>query len=129
MPHPSPPPLSRRERQIMDVLYARGEATAADVREAIADPPSNSAIRGLLRVLVEKGHLQHRQDGPRYVYTPRLARDKARKSALAHLLRTFFGGSAEDAVTALLDLKSQSLSEEELGRIAKRIEEARREGR
>src|SRR5438128_478613 len=95
--------LSRRERQIMDVIYRRGRATAAEVLEELPDPPSYSAVRALLRLLEEKGHVKHEQDGPRYVFTPTVTRERARRSALKHVVRTFFDGSATDAVAALLD--------------------------
>src|SRR6476661_2161438 len=95
--------LSRRERQIMDLLYQLGEATAAEVQERLPDPPSYSAVRAMLRILEEKGHVSHTEDGPRYVFAPVVARDTARKSAVSHLLRTFFDGSVEQAMTALLD--------------------------
>ena len=95
--------LSRRERQIMDVIYRRGRATAAEVLDDIPDPPSYSAVRAMLRLLEEKGHVRHEQDGPRYVFLPIVNRDRARKSALKHVVRTFFDGSATDAVAALLD--------------------------
>jgi predicted transcriptional regulator len=120
--------LSRRERQIMDVIYRRGRATAAEVLEDIADPPSYSAIRALLRLLEEKGHVRHEQDGPRYVYTPIVNRDRARRSALKHVVRTFFDGSATDAVAALLDTDSR-LDTAELDRLSAMIEHARKEGR
>src|SRR5215203_5675283 len=90
--------LSRRERQIVDILYARGRATAADVQAALPDPPSYSAVRAMLRILEEKGHVRHEQDGPRYVYLPTVAPDRAKKTAIRHVLRTFFEGSAEQAM-------------------------------
>lgn len=121
--------LSRRERQIMDVLFRLGEATAADVMEGLPDPPSYSAVRALLRILEEKGQISHTQDGPRYVYRPTVAPEKARRSALRHVLRTFFDGSAEQAVAALLDEAGQDLSDDELNRLASLIEQARQEGR
>ncbi len=121
--------LSRRERQIMDVIYARGRATVAEVRELLPDPPTYSAVRALLRILEEKGHLRHEQDGPRYVFLPTVPAEKARESALEHLLRTFFDGSAEGAVAALLDLEASRLSPEEFERLAEMIEQARKEGR
>ena len=121
--------LSRRERQIMDVLYQLGEATAAEVMERLPDPPSYSAVRAMLRLLEEKGHLQHEQDGPRYVYKPTLAHDKAQRSALKHLVETFFEGSAEQAVAALLDLSKTKLSDDELDRLSHLIEQAKKEGR
>ena len=121
--------LSRRERQIMDIVYEMKEASALQVLERLPSPPSYSAVRALLRVLEQKGHLIHRQDGPRYVYIPRLAKDKARKSALTHLMRTFFDGSTEDVVSALLDISEDNLSEEDYQRLTELIEKARKEGR
>lgn len=120
--------LSRRERQIIDILYAQGQATAAEVQTALPDPPSYSAVRAMLRILEEKGHVRHEQDGPRYVYVPIVARDNAKRSALRHVLRTFFDGSAEQAISALLDDSSTRLSEAELERLARLINQARRNG-
>ena len=120
--------LSRRERQIMDVIYRRGRATAAEVLEDLPDPPSYSAVRALLRLLEEKGHVQHEQDGPRYVYAPTVARDRARRSALKHVVRTFFDGSASEAMAALLDGETR-LDDAELDRLSAMIEQARKEGR
>ncbi len=119
--------LSRRERQIMTIVYERGQATAAEVRERMPDAPSNSAVRAMLRILEDKGHLRHEQDGPRYVFLPTVPREEASETALRRLVRTFFGGSPEGAMAALLDLESDQLDEEALQRIAKRIEEARGE--
>ena len=121
--------LSRRERQIMDALFRLGRATAAEVRAAIDDPPSYSAIRAQLRTLEEKGHLKHEADGPRYVYLPRIRPDHARRSALRHLVDTFFAGSAAQAASALLDTHSTKLSKAELDSLAGLIERARQEGR
>ena len=121
--------LSRRERQIMDVLYELGRATAAEVRERLPDPPSYSAVRAMLRILEDKGHLRHESDGPRYVFSPAVPREEARESALRRVVRTFFDGSAEGAMTALLDLGVEDLDEEALRRLADRIAEARKEGR
>jgi BlaI family transcriptional regulator, penicillinase repressor len=121
--------LSRRERQIMDVLYQRGRATALEVQENLPDPPSYSAVRALLRILEDKGHVRHEQDGPRYIFTPKTPRDKARRSAIRHLMETFFEDSPEQAVAALLDVSSSKLSEEELDRLARLIENARVEGK
>lgn len=118
--------LSRRERQIMDVVYRLGRATAADVLDGMPEPPSYSAVRTMLRLLEEKGHLRHEQDGPRYVYVPTVARDRARRSALDHLVRTFFDGSTEDVVAALL-ARGDRPSDEELERLARLIEQARAE--
>lgn len=120
--------LSRRERQIMDVIYRMEKATAVDVMEKIPDPPSYSAVRAMLRVLEEKGHLKHEQDGPRYVYSPVVARDTARRSAMKHLVRTFFDGSTESAVAALL-MNESRLSRTELDRLSGLIEKAKTEGR
>jgi BlaI family transcriptional regulator, penicillinase repressor len=120
--------LSRRERQIMDVIYRRGRATAAEVLEDLPDPPGYSAVRALLRLLEEKGHVRHEQDGPRYVFLPTVNRDRASKSALTHVVRTFFDGSASDAVAALLDGDAK-LDAAELDRLSAMIEHARKEGR
>jgi predicted transcriptional regulator len=120
--------LSRRERQIIDILYAQGRATAAEVQAALPDPPSYSAVRAMLRILEEKGHVHHEQDGPRYVFLPTIARDNAKRSALRHMLRTFFDGSAEQAISALLDDASTKLSDVELDRLARLISQARRTG-
>jgi BlaI family transcriptional regulator, penicillinase repressor len=131
-PHAAAPPdhaLSRRERQIMDALFRYGSGTVADVIAAMPDPPSYSAVRAMLRTLEEKGHVKHEEAGPRYVYRPVTARDTARRSALRHLVSTFFNGSAEDAVAALLDAGDRALGDAELARLARRIEHARKEGR
>lgn len=122
---PSLTELSRRERQIMDILFREGQATASEVQAAMADAPSYSAVRAMLRVLEDKGHLRHEQDGPRYLYKPVVARERAKRSAMRHLLHTFFEGSHEQAVAALLDEASTSLSEPELDRLAKVIERHR----
>ena len=121
--------LSRREREIMDVIYRSGRATAAEVLDQLADPPSYSTVRALLRVLEEKGHLRHEEDGPRYVFVPTVPRERARASALRQLLHTFFDGSTEQAVAALLDLSSTRLSDAELARLSQLIADARKEGR
>ena len=120
--------LSRRERQIVDILYAQGRATAAEVQASLPDPPSYSAVRAMLRILEDKGHVKHEQDGPRYVYVPTVARDNAKRSALRHMLQTFFDGSAEQAISALLDDSSTRLSDRELDRLALMIDQARRTG-
>lgn len=120
--------LSRRERQIIDILYAQGRATAAEVQTQLPDPPSYSAVRAMLRILEEKGHVRHEQDGPRYVYRPTVARESAKRSAMRHMLQTFFDGSAEQAISALLDGSSAKLSEAELDRLAQMIDQARRSG-
>jgi predicted transcriptional regulator len=129
MPAPLAHKLSRRERQIMDLLFQQGAATAAEVRDGIPDAPSYSAVRALLRTLEEKGFVSHREDGPRYVYAPTLARDAARRSALRHLVQTFFDGSASQAMAALMDLSDRTLSREELDRLAHLVEQSKEEGR
>ena len=121
--------FTRRERQIMDIVYQRGRATAAEVQRDLPDPPSYSAVRAMLRLLEEKGHLEHEEDGPRYVYGPTVPRERARRSATRRLLDTFFDGSAAQAVAALLDESTAELSDEELDRLAELIDAARREGR
>ena len=121
--------LSRRERQIMDILYRLGSATAAEVKENLSDAPSYSAVRALLRILEEKGHLKHAYDGPRYIYAPVVSRPVAQKSALRQIVKTFFDGSASNAVAALLDMSGNDLSETELNRLAKIVEQAKREGK
>lgn len=119
--------LSRREREILDILYAKGSATAAEVREAMAEAPSYSAVRALLRILEEKGHASHEAQGTRYVYVPSVPRERARHSALTRIVKTFFDGSAAQAAAALVD--SGSLSDQELERLSALIERARKEGR
>ena len=128
MNSPDPRDLSRRERQILDILYQRGQATAAEVQAALPEPPSYSAVRALLRILEDKGHIRHDQDGPRYVYLPIIARDNAKRSAMRHMLQTFFDGSAEQAISALLDDSSAKLSSAELDRLARMIDTARKSG-
>jgi len=121
--------LSRRERQAMDIIYECGRVTAAELLERLPDPPSYSAVRSMLRLLEEKGLLRHEQDGPRYVFSPTVPREHARQSALRHMLKTFFDGSTEDAVAALLDLDSANIDEETARRMVELIEQARQEGR
>jgi BlaI family penicillinase repressor len=120
--------LSRRERQILDILYRRGQATAAEVQTALPEPPSYSAVRALLRILEDKGHVRHEQDGPRYLFAPTVPRDNAQRSALRHILQTFFDGSAEQAISALLGDTSAKFSPAELDRLARLIESARKSG-
>jgi predicted transcriptional regulator len=122
-------PLSRREREIMDVIYRSGRATAAEVLDQLSDPPSYSTVRALLRVLEEKGHIRHQEDGPRYVFLPTVPVERARQSALRQMLHTFFDGSTEQAVAALLDLSSTRLSDAELDRLSRMIADAKKEGR
>jgi predicted transcriptional regulator len=121
--------LSRRERQIMDVIYARGEAKAADVVAGLPDPPSKTAVRTLLRILEDKGHLTHRQEGVTYVYRPSRPRGRAGRTALRRVLDTFFDGSLERAVAAHLGDAAAGVSAAELERLADLIEQARRKGR
>jgi len=121
--------LSRREREIMEVIYRRGQATVAEVIEGMADPPGYSAVRALMNILEEKGHLSHKKAGARYVYLPTRPRRSAGREALRRLADTFFGGSVPDTVAALLDLSRDELTPEEMDRLAEMIEEARKEGR
>jgi len=122
---PDLPPLSRREREIMDSLYSRGRASAAEVRADLPEAPSDSAVRTLLRLLEEKGHVRHEQEGRKYIFSPVVHVQKASRSALRRLLRTFFSGSVEKAVATLLDAESRELSEAELDRLSELIERAR----
>ena len=126
---PEPATLSRRERQIMDILYRLQRATAAEVQENLPDPPSYSAVRSHLRILEEKGHVKHEQDGPRYVFSPTVPRDKAARSALHGVLENFFENSREQVVATLLDLDARQLDADELDRLADLIDRARKEGR
>lgn len=121
--------LSRRERQIMDLLFRKGRATAAEVMGGIPDAPSYSAVRALLRILEQKGHVRHEEEGRAYVYMPLARRDAVRQSALSHLLKTFFDNSAEQAVAALLAIKGEKMSDAELDRMSHLIEHAKTEGR
>jgi len=129
MPKPSSHQLSRRERQIMDVVYQRGRATAAEVRENLADAPGYSAVRTFLTILVNKGLLKIEQDGPRYVYRPTRSSRQEGRSAIKRVLETFFSGSVEKAVAALLDGRNADLSAEEVERLKLLIEQSRSEGR
>jgi len=122
------PHLSRRERQIMDVLHARGRATAAEVLAALPDPPGYSAVRALLRILEEKGHVKHRREGVRYVYLPRLSREIARRSALKRVVATFFQGSSTQAMAALLETADTELSDAQLAKLQQIIKQAKTEG-
>jgi BlaI family penicillinase repressor len=121
--------LSRRERQIMDVLHAKGRATAAEVLAALPAPPGYSAVRALLRILEEKGHVRHRREGARYVYGPRTSPETARRSALKRVVSTFFQGSVAQAMAALLETADTELSDIELSRMQQLIKKARKEGR
>ena len=124
----APPSLSRREREILDLVHRLGRPTAQAVREAMADPPSYSAVRTHLRILEEKGHLAHSQDGPRYVYHATVPTETAGRTALRHLVTTFFGGSPSQALAALLD-DADDLSDGDLDRLSSLIQQAREEGR
>jgi predicted transcriptional regulator len=123
-----PQELGRRERQIMDAVYQIGEASVADVRERLPDPPSYSAVRTMIRHLESKGYLRHRRLGMKYVYRPTQSHESASRTAVGHLLETFFGGSASDAVAALLDVSSGQLNDDDYRRMQQLIEEARKEG-
>jgi predicted transcriptional regulator len=125
----SAPKLSRRERECLDILYRNGEATVAEVQEAMTEPPSYSAVRATLNVLVDKGAAQHRQDGPRYVYLPAIPAGSARNAAVKHLVDTFFGGSAEEAAVALLAMSDAKVSRDAIEKITRGIQNARKEGR
>jgi BlaI family transcriptional regulator, penicillinase repressor len=118
--------LSRRERQMMDILYEKGRASAAEVRVSLPDPPSYSAVRALLRLLEEKGHLRHEQEGKKYIFIPRLARKKARGFALSNVVRTFFSGSVKETVASLLDTRDEDLSDEDLQRLSLMIDRTRK---
>ena len=121
--------LSRREREMMNIIFSRGRATATEVMEAMPEPPTYSAVRATLRVLEQKGHLKHQHDGTRYVYLPTVNRERVRLSALDQLLATFFDGSAANVVATLIERQKGKMSDEELGRLSTLIEEARKEGR
>lgn len=121
--------LSRREREVMDALFRNGEGTVAEVIEGMPSPPSYSAVRATLRTLEEKGHVRHREDGPRYVYLPTVAPEHARTDALRHMVRTFFGGSLERAVTALIAMSDADISDAEVDRLRERIRASESQGR
>jgi predicted transcriptional regulator len=123
------PALTRREREIMDILYRLGRATAQEVLENLAEPPSYSAVRALLRLLEERGHVKHVADGSRYVYLPVIARGEARRKALSHVVATFFGGSVEQAMLTLVESSRSKLSSDELDRLAALVERAKMEGK
>ena len=123
------PTLSRREQEILDIVYASGHATAAEVREAMREPPTDAAVRTTLRILVAKGHLRIEQAGPRYDYWPTMSREAARRSELQHVLTVFFGGSTEGALATLLDIQPEGLSDQTRRRLKQLIDKAAREGR
>jgi predicted transcriptional regulator len=120
---------SRRERQVMDILHRRGEATVSEIMEELPDPPTYSAVRSVLRILGDRGLVKHKEDGPRYVYYPAVATERARADVLAHVVRTYFGGSPEQAATALLSMSDAEVSDEVLERLRKTIHRARLRGR
>lgn len=121
--------LSRRERQVMDILFRRGEATVAEVMGDLPDPPTYSAVRSVLRILVEKDLVTHREDGPRYVYLPAMSPNRARDEALSHVVRTFFDGSTEQAMTALLRMSDTRLGDAGIERLQELVKKARNSGR
>jgi predicted transcriptional regulator len=127
--HEAPPDLGRRERQILDTVYRLGRASVADVRDQIADPPSYSAVRGMLNLLKDKGHLRTEAEGLRYLYVPVVDAADARRSALAHVVRTFFAGSTADAASALFELSDSKLSRDQLLQLTRLINQASKEGR
>jgi predicted transcriptional regulator len=129
LPKDLPTALSRRERQVMDILYRRNEATVAEVMADLPDPPTYSAVRSILRILMEKNLITHREDGPRYVYLPVVNTERARDDALKHVIRTFFDGSAEQAVAAVLRVSDTRLSDAEIDQLRERIRKARVSGR
>jgi BlaI family penicillinase repressor len=124
-----PPDLSRRERQVMNALYAAEEATVSEIRDQMVDPPSYSSVRATLRVLEEKGHVEHEADGRRYLYRPTVEPERARRAALAEVVRTYFDGSAEDAAAALLRMSDSRLPQDAVNRLMAEIERTRKEGR
>lgn len=125
----APTHLSRRERQILDVLYRTGRASVADVQAGLPDPPSYSAVRAMLRILEDKGHVRHDREGLRYVYLPTVARDRAKRSALKHLVRTFFDGSAAQVMAALVEMAPRDVDSRELDRLQRLIDDARKDGK
>ena len=125
---PSVPALSRREREVMDILFRRGEATAAEIMADLQHPPTYSAVRSILRILVEKGHATHREEGLRYVYLPAKEAGHFREEALKHVIRTFFAGSADQAIAAVLRMSDSKLDEQEIARLQERIRQARSKG-
>lgn len=125
----TPTALSRRERQVMDILHRRGEATVAEIMEELPDPPTYSAVRSVLRILGEKNLIRYKEDGPRYIYYPAQDTEAARDDVLAHVVRTYFGGAPEQAVTALLRMSDVDMSESDVERLRERIRRARQSGR
>lgn len=128
-PHKTDEALTRRERQVMDILFRRGESTVSEVMAELPDPPTYSAVRSILRILTEKGLITHREDGPRYMYLPAKSAERAQEDALAHVISTFFDGSHEQAMTALLKISDAELTDGEIDRLRERIRRARSSGR
>jgi BlaI family transcriptional regulator, penicillinase repressor len=128
-PVPPAPELGRRERQILDVVYRLGRASVAEVRAELPDPPTYSAVRGMLNLLRDKGHVRHEADGLRYVYMPVIAPSDARRSALAHVVQTFFGGSHAEAASALFELPDSRLTRQQLAELSRLVRQAMKEGR
>lgn len=128
-PRPEPADLSRRERQVMDILHRRGEATVAEIMADLPDPPTYSAVRSVLRILGEKGLIRYKEDGPRYVYHPAQETEAARERALAHVVSTYFAGSPEQAVTALLRMSDVDVPDADVARLRDAIRRARADGR
>jgi len=122
------PALSRRERQVMDILFRRGEATAGEVMADLPDPPTYSSVRSILKILVDKGHATYREEGLRYVYLPATSATDFREEALKHVIRTFFNGSTDQTIAAVLRVSDSNLSDEEIERIQDRIRKARAKG-
>lgn len=129
MDKPDATGLSRRERQVMDILHRRGEATVADIMAELPDPPTYSAVRSVLRILGEKNLIHHKEDGPRYVYFPAQDTAEAREDVLAHVVKTYFAGSPEQAVTALLRMSDVDMKDDEIERLRATIRRARQSGR
>lgn len=121
--------LGRRERQILDVIYRLGEASVADVLAQLSDPPAYDSVRTMIRLLESKGFLRHRREGTKYIYRPTQSQESASRSALSHLMKTFFQGSATETVAAVFDVSSNDLTDEDLARLEQLIEQARKEGR
>jgi BlaI family transcriptional regulator, penicillinase repressor len=129
VPDAATPSFSRRERQVMDILHRRGEATVAEIMNELPDPPTYSAVRSVLRILADKQVIRHKDDGPRYVYYPARPTETAREDVLAHVVRTYFAGSTEQAVTALLRMSDAAMTDEEVKRHRETIRRARQDGR
>ena len=121
--------LSKREQQIMDIIYKEGPCSATEIHKLMPDPPSYSAVRAMLKVLIDKKHLKHKLDGIKYIYSPTVNVEKAKKSALTDVLKTFFEGSAQNAVATLIDMSKDEMGKDDFEALSKMIEEAKKEGR